>query len=87
MKNPCEKCIVKCICTKLCEDKHNYGRYLENKISNSKFFLVDIFIFIKYHTVKDNDEYKKYKNFTHLIRNHRLDEIEISNRRISCKYP
>ncbi|MHA1701000.1 MAG: hypothetical protein ACTSWK_01905 [Promethearchaeota archaeon] len=80
MKNPCEKCIVKCMCTKLCEDKYKYGTYLENKICNNKFFSSGIFTNIS------SNEYKKYKNFARLLRSHRQDEIEVNNRRISCKY-
>jgi len=79
MNNPCENCIIKCNCTKVCTDKIKYGTYLETELFSSYILCSDAVTYSK--------DVEKHRHFSNLLEIHRQNEVEINNRWIDRKYP
>ncbi|MFW9871585.1 MAG: hypothetical protein ACFFG0_00620 [Candidatus Thorarchaeota archaeon] len=70
MKNPCEECLIKVNCTKVCLDKTNYGILLKNALNS-------------FRTQSDlNKTYRKeYDNYLDLWLLHKQNLTTINYRR------
>jgi len=79
MKNPCENCLIKSNCTKICEEKKDYRVYLEDRVT--------ITYILSGSSATYSKEVSDYEHFSRLLRISNQEEILIFNRRIKRIYP
>lgn len=71
MKNPCENCIIKMICSIVCPQKRNYEKLIKRGYTNH-------FKMIK----NGQEQYRaKFNYYADLLDKHRMDLMKITSRR------
>jgi len=76
MENPCEKCLVKTMCTQICPEKINHGILLKAKF-NSHFSIMK--------ATKERYYYRECKKINNLLKYHLIDVARINRMKNPCK--